>query len=82
MIQTVEFRWYADKRLPLFLVQYIVGNWIAQYENDIMVWENKVFVRNPKLVSEDGPVSRLRRWYRQFQSPNCLAMRDATDLDW
>lgn len=25
------------------IVWYVVGNWIAQWKNDIAVWENKIF---------------------------------------
>lgn len=32
----VRFHWYASKRLPRLLVWYVVGNWIAQWTNDIM----------------------------------------------
>ena len=36
------FRWYADARMPRLLSWYIVGNWIAQWQNDIFIWENKM----------------------------------------
>jgi cholesterol 7-desaturase len=82
MLQVVEFRWYADPRIPSLLVSYIVGNWIAQYENDVFVWENKAFMRTPQLVKEDGPVRRLRSWYRQFNSPRSPQIRQSDELDW
>ena len=61
--------------MPRFLVWYIVGNWIAQYQNDIMIWENKKFLRNPTLVKGDGPMNKQRRWYKQFYEK-----RDGTAL--
>lgn len=64
----VQFYWYADKRIPRVLVWYVVGNWIAQWRNDIFVWENKVYKPKPVLVRGDGPVPKLRRWYSQFYS--------------
>jgi cholesterol 7-dehydrogenase len=64
--QTVQFRWYADKRLPRLLVSYVVGSWIAQWRNDIAIWESKHFQQRPMLVPGDGPVLRMRRWYKQF----------------
>jgi hypothetical protein len=81
-IMTVaDFR-YAEKSVPRFLVWYVVGNWIAQWRNDIFVWvrlctmlrflivqENKVYKSKPVLVRGDGPVAKLRRWYSQFYSP-------------
>lgn len=43
------------------LVWYVIGNWIAQWKNDIAIWENKVWTLKPLLVKEDGPVQKLRR---------------------
>lgn len=61
-----NFRWYADATMPRLLVWYIVGNWIAQWQNDIMVWENKRYAGNPVLVKGDGPMNKQRRWFKQF----------------
>jgi 3-ketosteroid 9alpha-monooxygenase subunit A len=51
--------------------------WIGQYvknlkdgfEDDIKIWENKVFREKPLLIAEDGPIGSLRRWYKQFYQP-------------
>ena len=64
--QQVNFRWFADRRLPRWLVWYVTGNWISQWAQDIQIWENKVYRTQPRLCPDDGPVFRLRRWYRQF----------------
>jgi len=64
----VRFHWYASKRLPRLLVWYVVGNWIAQWTNDIMIWENKILLKKPCLVKGDGPIFKVRRWWRQFYS--------------
>ena len=57
---------YATATMPRLLVWYIVGNWIAQWQNDISVWENKLFAKKPVLVKGDGPMMKQRRWYSQF----------------
>ena len=62
----VSFSWFADKRIPSFLVAYVVGNWISQWRRDVMIWENKVYLKKPVLVKGDGPVMKLRRWFSQF----------------
>lgn len=64
--QEVNFRWFADRRLSRLLVWYVVGNWISQWARDISIWENKVYRQHPRLCKDDGPVLRLRQWYRQF----------------
>jgi hypothetical protein len=45
-----------------------VGSWVAQWSNDLLMWENKVFMRRPVLIKGDGPVTRLRGWFKQFYS--------------
>ena len=69
MEQEVNFRWFADRRLPRLLVWYVIGNWISQWRRDIIIWENKIYQRHPRLCRDDGPVLRLRHWYRQFLPP-------------
>ena len=64
--QQVVFRWFSDRRLPRLLVWYVVGSWISQWQQDIEIWESKVYLPVPRLCRGDGPVFRLRRWYRQF----------------
>lgn len=67
LAQRVRFRWYADRTIPRLLVSYVIGNWVSQWREDIVIWENKIFRERPQLVSADGPVHALRRWYRQFR---------------
>lgn len=64
--QQVDFRWFADRKVPRLLVWYTVGHWISQWRNDVHIWEHKTFMRSPTLCRDDGPVIRLRNWYRQF----------------
>jgi cholesterol 7-dehydrogenase len=79
--QIVQFHWFADKRLPRFLVWYVVGSWIAQWKNDIMVWENKIFLQKPILVKADGPMFRLRRWFSQFYTESSSKIGEPT-VEW
>ena len=64
--QQVHFRWFADRGIPRPVVWYAVGNWISQWRNDVRIWENKTFMAPPTLCRDDGPVMRLRGWYRRF----------------
>ena len=64
--QQVDFRWFADRTVPRLFVSYVVGNWISQWRRDIGIWENKIYRKEPALAANDGPVYRMRRWYRQF----------------
>jgi hypothetical protein len=39
-----------------------------QFTQDIPIWENKIYRDRPRLTAMDGPISRYRRWFRQFYS--------------
>lgn len=64
--QKVDFHWFADPKIPRWLVSYVVGNWVSQWRNDVEIWEHKIHRERPILVQEDGPIMRLRRWFSQF----------------
>jgi 3-Ketosteroid 9alpha-hydroxylase C-terminal domain len=66
MLLATHFTWFAEPHIPRFLVSYVVGNWVSQWANDLLMWENKILMNKPVLVKGDGPVPKLRRWYSQF----------------
>jgi 3-ketosteroid 9alpha-monooxygenase subunit A len=37
-----------------------------QLEQDIPVWENKIYIHPPLLVDGDGPIGKFRGWAKQF----------------
>jgi phenylpropionate dioxygenase-like ring-hydroxylating dioxygenase large terminal subunit len=37
-----------------------------QVEQDIPIWENKVYHEDPILCDGDGPIHKYRRWFSQF----------------
>jgi len=41
-----------------------------QLEQDIPIWENKIYVHPPVLVDGDGPIGMFRRWSKQFYTGN------------
>ncbi len=64
--QQVDFHWLADVKIPRLLVSYVIGNWVSQWRQDIDIWENKIYLNRPTLAKGDGPLHRMRRWYKQF----------------
>lgn len=44
-----------------------------QLEQDIPIWENKVYFNRPLLCDGDGPIGLYRRWIRQFYPAASLA---------
>jgi 3-ketosteroid 9alpha-monooxygenase subunit A len=58
-----------------FVAQYM-QNLKSGFEDDIRVWENKLYREVPVLCDGDGPIMQLRRWYRQFYAPASEAPAD------
>ena len=38
----------------------------SQFENDVPIWENKVYRPTPILCDGDGLIAEFRRWCQQF----------------
>jgi cholesterol 7-desaturase len=79
--QHVSFHWFATATMPRWLVYYVVGNWVSQWRNDLDIWENKVHLRRPLLVKGDGPIHRLRKWFRQFYPEGTLPADDGVEAE-
>jgi hypothetical protein len=53
---------------------------INQVQNDIPIWEHKVYLDSPTLCDGDGPIHQYRKWFRQFyaeQTPEPINVRAA-----
>ena len=61
-----NFRWFANPTVPRWLIWYVVGNWVSQWHLDVLIWQNKVHLKNPRLSRGDGPIFKFREWYQQF----------------
>lgn len=77
LVQDVHDIWFAEKRVPRVLVSYLVSNAFAAFSDDVFVWENKTYARRPLVLRDDGPMLPLRRWCKQFWSPNSVSCADA-----
>lgn len=64
--QRVGLRWFASPRFPRVAIWWLVGQWVAQWRDDVRIWEQKIYRRRPRLVPGDGPVMKMRRWFSQF----------------
>jgi 3-ketosteroid 9alpha-monooxygenase subunit A len=59
-----------------------MSNLKAGFEDDIRIWENKLYRENPVFCDGDGPIGQLRRWYRQFYAaPEIVAEPKVTGAD-
>jgi nitrite reductase/ring-hydroxylating ferredoxin subunit len=68
----VRFRIYparvedADTRAAMRRMVEYLGVGINE---DIPIWEHKIYREHPRLADRDGPITQLRRWARQFYDP-------------
>jgi 3-ketosteroid 9alpha-monooxygenase subunit A len=58
----------GDRQKTEGYVGRYMDNLKAGFEDDIRIWENKLYREQPVLCDGDGPITQLRRWYRQFYS--------------
>ncbi|KAH8098757.1 chlorophyllide a oxygenase [Aureococcus anophagefferens] len=52
------------------------------WQADVFVWSNKRFRDKAVLVQGDGPLPKLRKWFRQFYSEGSEAAANKDSLDW
>jgi phenylpropionate dioxygenase-like ring-hydroxylating dioxygenase large terminal subunit len=57
-----------DKDVTKSVGKAFIGEVSRQLEQDIPIWENKVFWDHPVLCDGDGPIGLFRKWSRQFYS--------------
>ena len=50
-------------------------------EDDIVIWENKIFRPTPVLCDGDGPIPRYRRYFAQFYAPVTAPETRAVNID-
>jgi len=53
-----------------------VKNLQVGFEEDIEIWENKLYRDRPALCDGDGPIGKLRRWYRRFYADAPASLGD------
>ena len=44
----------------------IIRDIVKQMNEDVPIWENKIYRATPALCDGDGPIPEYRRWCRQF----------------
>jgi 3-ketosteroid 9alpha-monooxygenase subunit A len=44
----------------------VVQEIVRQVEQDIPIWEHKVYLEDPALCDGDGPIAKYRKWFQQF----------------
>ncbi len=69
----------AHKDVTLTVGKHYIAEIERQLEQDIPIWENKIYVTPPLLAEGDGPIGLYRKWCRQFYSePRATALTGLT----
>eukprot|EP01102_Stenamoeba_stenopodia_P011666 TRINITY_DN3603_c0_g1_i1.p1 TRINITY_DN3603_c0_g1~~TRINITY_DN3603_c0_g1_i1.p1 ORF type:complete len:495 (-),score=86.12 TRINITY_DN3603_c0_g1_i1:61-1545(-) len=61
---------FAERKVPRAFAKFVLSSLLIQFERDIPIWNNKVFLPNPLVVRQDGAIPQFRRWYSKFYSKN------------
>ena len=56
----------AQNELQLIMGKALLDEIAQQVEEDIPIWNNKVYRPNPILCDGDGPIHQYRKWFSQF----------------
>ena len=43
-----------------------MDNVCEQVEQDMLIWNKKIYEPNPILCDGDGPIAQYRKWFSQF----------------
>jgi 3-ketosteroid 9alpha-monooxygenase subunit A len=65
----VTLKVVGDRKKTESYVGLYLDNLKKGFEDDIRIWENKIYRDPPLLCDGDGPIGKLRKWYRQFYIP-------------
>jgi 3-ketosteroid 9alpha-monooxygenase subunit A len=56
----------ADAEKNSAITSLILDNAYEQVNQDIPIWENKIYRNDPILCDGDGPIAQYRKWFQQF----------------
>lgn len=68
--QKVVHQFFSSRTFIAPFAKFVILSEARHFERDIMVWNNKQYLSQPLLVSEDRFIVKFRRWYSQFYSEN------------
>lgn len=72
-VDKLEFRFACsvprkDAQKNAEITRLILENAYEQVDQDIPIWEHKIYRDDPILCDGDGPIAQYRNWFRQFYS--------------
>jgi len=81
LLQEVTDIWFAEKKVPTILFHYVKLQAYQAFLDDMEVWGSKTYSFKPLVIKEDGPMHKLRRWYRQFYTEKRAIQLEGEDAE-
>uniref|UniRef100_A0A9J8BHR3 cholesterol 7-desaturase n=1 Tax=Cyprinus carpio carpio TaxID=630221 RepID=A0A9J8BHR3_CYPCA len=70
LLQCVSHTIFYQSTIPPLVPKFILRAECIQFEQDVMIWNNKTYISKPMLVKEDSTIQKHRHWFSQFYSKN------------
>ena len=72
----VHVRWVftSPKRVGDDMRSLMVEGFLGGVQQDVPIWNHKIYVERPVLVKGDGPIGEFRSWVKQFYSDPAKAL--------
>lgn len=67
-LQQSAYEMWIPTYMPIWFAKIVLRAWANQYERDIVIWNQKVYLPAPQIIKNDGPIVQYRRWFKQFYS--------------
>jgi len=65
----VTLKILKDQETTAGFAKRYIENLRVGFLEDVAIWEHKMWRDRPALCDGDGPIGKLRKWYRQFYTP-------------
>jgi len=82
--RVVVYSYYAMRRkglLTLPLLRLAMRDGGHTIDQDVPIWENKLFRARPRLSDADGPIMQFRKWAQQFYGSTATESERTAALD-
>lgn len=68
LLQKTTRRVYGDSTMPRCVAKFLLWMVAKQFERDMPIWNNKIYLNKPILVKTDTLIPKFRRWFLKFYS--------------
>jgi len=73
--QKVTDVWYAQPSVPYLFIKFVLREVHNAFIDDMIVWANKTYSHKALVIKADGPMGKLRRWFKQYHPASKAAIK-------